>query len=296
MKARMSVVGRRRSHYDFRIVQLMMIACAIFVCTACNRNPFLAAYPGGAGATGQQFNPNMAAADPAITAQMTELDRRTRLLDDNNRQLTTQLAQSQQQMQLFRERSELLQRQLQDVSTQLDQSRLAQNQASQQVRGLQANMQSRGSAKLVANNSLSRQADRFREMGLNVQIEGDVIRVSIPSDQLFQPGTAQLSSNSAAILDKVAEGITKGFSRQRIAIEGHTDAGEMFGGTYATPHQLAGAQSLSVLEQLVRRNGVPQSQLFCVSHGTNHPLAENQSPVGRAQNRRIDIVVYPDTF
>jgi flagellar motor protein MotB len=292
----MSVVGRRRIHRDLRTLQLAIIAGVLVVPTACNRNPFLAAYPGGAGAAGQQINPNIAAANPAITAQMTELDRRTRLLDDNNRQLTTQLAQSQQQMQLFRERAELLQRQLQDVSTQLDQARLAQNQASQQVRGLQANMQSRGSAKLVANNSLSRQADRFRDMGLNVQIEGDVVRISIPSDQLFQPGTAQLVSNSAAILDRVADGIIKGFTRQRVAIEGHTDAGEMFGGTYATPHQLAGAQSQAVLEQLVRRNGVPQTQMFCVSHGTNHPVADNQSPGGRSQNRRIDIVVYPDTF
>jgi flagellar motor protein MotB len=199
-------------------------------------------------------------------------------------------------MQLFRERSELLQRQLQDVTGQLDQARLAQNQAAQQVKGLQANMQTRGGAKLVANNSLARQADQFRNLGLNVIVEGDVIRVSIPADQLFQPGTATLSSNASAILDRVAEGITKGFPRQRIAVEGHADEGELFGGTYATHHQLASAQSLAVLEQLVRRNGIPSNQLFGVSHGTNHPIAENQSAAGRSQNRRIDFVVYPDTF
>ena len=46
----------------------------------------------------------------------------------------------------------------------------------------------------------------------------------------------------------------------------------------------------------VRRNGVPTQQLFVIAHGPNHPLADNQTPAGRAENRRIEFVVYPDTF
>jgi chemotaxis protein MotB len=50
------------------------------------------------------------------------------------------------------------------------------------------------------------------------------------------------------------------------------------------------------MDQLVRRNGVPMQQLFVIAHGPNHPLADNQSPAGRADNRRIELVIYPETF
>ena len=100
------------------------IAFVAIICSAtgCNRsNPYLTASPSGFSGTGAPAN----IASPQLTAQITELERRAKLLDDNNRQLTTQLAQSQQQMQLFKERSELMQRQAQDMGNQLQQSRIA---------------------------------------------------------------------------------------------------------------------------------------------------------------------------
>jgi chemotaxis protein MotB len=48
-----------------------------------------------------------------------EFESRIRALDAANQQLTTQLAQSQQQLQLYKDRSDLMQRQLADVSGQL---------------------------------------------------------------------------------------------------------------------------------------------------------------------------------
>ena len=260
----------------------------------CNSNPYLATVPGAVPPAGMLGNPM--ANNPQSAAQLAEMERRMRLLDENNRQLTTQLAQSQQQMQIFRERSDLLAKQMQDLNGQLSQSRMAQTQATEQMKGLQANIQRRGGAILAANNSLAKQAESLRSLGLAVTVESDVVRISIPADQLFQPGTAQLIANSATLLDPVAEGIVRYFPRQRVAVEGHTDNGQLYGGTYATAHQLAAAQSLAVFEQLTKRNNVPPNQLFQLAHGPNHPIGDNATPVGRAQNRRIDFVIYPETY
>lgn len=271
-------------------------AVALIVLSGCNSNPYLASapnLPNGAVPPGGGYAGGV---PPQITAQVAEYERRVRLLDDNNRQLTTQLAQSQQQVQIYRERSELLARQMQDVSGQLNQSRMAQTQTAEQVRGMQASLQKRGGAILTANNSLAQQAEALKSRGIPVKIEGDVIRISIPADQLFQPGTAQLAPNASTVLDPIAEAIVKQFSRQRVAIEGHSDNSPVYGGAYGSSHQLAAAQSMAVLEQFTRRNSIPANQLFSLSHGTNHPVSDNSSPAGRAQNRRIDIVVYPDTF
>ena len=56
------------------------------------------------------------------------------------------------------------------------------------------------------------------------------------------------------------------------------------------------ARTQAVIDQLIRRNNLPAQQLFVVAHGPNHPIGDNQSAAGRADNRRIEIVIYPETF
>ena len=245
--------------------------------------------------------PNLA--NPQLPAQLAELERRAKLLDDNNRQLTTQLAQSQQQMQLFKERSDLMQRQLQDVNNQLQQSRVASAQSSQQFRGLadrvqveQSLLERRGGAKLTANTSSKIGSEPLRDLGYPVENEGSVIRLRVPADQLFQPGTSQLTPSAAGLLDRISEAVKRSYSRQRIAIEGHTDNAPLYGGAFSTNHQLAASQSNAVLEYFTRRNQLPISQLFTLAHGDNYPVADNQSAANRANNRRIEFVIYPETF
>lgn len=279
---------------------LMTFLLLLFAFFGCNRsNPYLTAAPSGF------FVSNSAPglASPQLPAQLAELERRVKLLDDNNRQLTTQLAQSQQQMQLFKERADLVQRQLQDVNNQLQQSRVASAQSNQQFRGLadraqveQSLQDRRGGARLTANTSSKIGSEPLRELGYAVENDGGVIRLRVPADQLFQPGTAQLTPSASGILDRISETLKRSYTRQRIAIEGHTDNSPLYGGTFSTNHQLAAAQSNAVLEHFTRRNQMPISQLFTLNHGDNYPIADNQSPANRATNRRIEFVIYPETF
>lgn len=279
----------------------------VFVCVlsfslqfGCNRsNPYLASTNSGFLYPNASANP----ASPQLTAQIAELERRAKLLDENNRQLTTQLAQSQQQMQLFKERSELMQRQVQDVSNQLQQSRMANAQTSQQIRGLSDQVQlaqqsqtRRGNAKLTANTSNRLSSEPLQALGYSVEDESGVLRMRVPADHLFQPGTAQLTPSAATILDRIADAIKRGYPRQRIAIEGHTDNAPLYGGTFANNHQLGAAQSNAVLEHFTRRNQLSTNQLFTLAHGDNYPIGDNQSPSSRALNRRIEFVIYPETF
>jgi len=206
-------------------------------------------------------------------------------------------------MQLFKERSDLMQRQLQDVNNQLQQSRVASAKSTQQFRGLADRVQveqslqdRRGGAKLTANTSSKIGSEPLRELGYSFENDGGVIRLRVPADQLFQPGTAQMTPSASGILDRISETLKRSYTRQRIAIEGHTDNSPLYGGTFSTNHQLAAAQSNAVLEHFTRRNQMPISQLFTLNHGDNYPIADNQSPANRATNRRIEFVIYPETF
>lgn len=279
-----NVANRVRFMAAFAVLQVACLA-------GCTQNPYLAA-PGGAAWQGA---PTTAVVNPS-EAQLSELNRRVQLLDDNNRQLHTQLAQSEQQAQVYRDELNLVRKQLSDTTSRLETATIAANQAENRVRGFQASTQLRGNASIVPNTNLSQLASRLNLGGIPVQRDGDVLRIIIPADQLFPPGTAQLHPQAALALDPIAGQLRSVFPRQRIGIEGYTDNASLYGGQVGTTHQLAAAQATAVLDLLTRRAGMPPRQLFTVAQGENNPRQSNATAAGRAANRRIELVIYPETF
>lgn len=302
---------------------LLLFVGFLIVSAGCNRSqPYLVASPSGflgagsssgasptvpaANAPGTAASGTAALGPNAYAAQMAELERRAKLLDENNRQLHTQLAQSQQQMQLYKERSDLMQRQLSDMSGQLQQAKIASSRPmpptsssaapSPLSKSTATDSTRRSGARLTANTSGGVTPDGLKSLGYEVEVKNGVVRLRIPSDQLFQSGSAQPTTSAAGILDRVAEVIRTDYPKQRIAIEGHTDNAPLYGGTYSTSHQLASAQTNAVFEHLTKRNQIPQAQLFTLAHGSNYPLMDNQTPAGRASNRRIEFVIYTETY
>ncbi|MEM9588130.1 MAG: OmpA family protein [Planctomycetota bacterium] len=267
----------------------VMIVAAACLTTGCQQNPYLAA-PGAAA-----WQPNPAQVSP-VQAQIAELNRRVQLLDDNNRQLTTQLAQSEQRAQVYQEELQLVRSQLADTASQFESAKLAARNAETRAQSLQASTRLRGGGMIRPNTNLSQLAGRLQLGGLPVLQDGDKVRVVIPADQLFQPGTANLLPQSASILDNVAAQLKSLFPRQRIDIEGHTDTGDLYGGQVATSHQLASAQASAVLDFLQRRSGMQPQQLSIVAHGFNRPRESNATPAGRAANRRIELVIRSESF
>lgn len=287
-----------------------LTSIVLILSIGCSRSPYpppgypVGAYPQagvpqagyGQAATG----PASVFAQQQTNPQLLDLQRRVLQLDENNRQLTTQIAQAQQQSQAFRERADLLAKQLQDATNQNKQLLATTQQYASQAQGMQASMRqiessmtSRGGARLTANNSLVGSAANLQISGARVVPDGELIRIRIPADQVFSPGSATPTTAAPIVLDQVASALTRQFPRQRVAVEGHTDTSQIAG---ATSYQLSGAQAQAVMDMLVRRGGVPMQQLFVIAHGPNHPLADNNSPAGRAENRRIEVVIYPDTF
>ena len=272
---------------------MLLSALAMMLSAGCNQNPYLAA-PGGNAwqAPGNPVASNVSPTD----AQLAELTRRVQLLDDNNRQLHTQLAQSEQQAQVYRDELNLVRDQLAATTKQFEATKLVARDAEQQVRGMQASTQLRGSATISPNTNLGQLANRLNLRGVPVRQDGDVIRIVIQADQLFQAGSAQLLPQASLVLDPIAAQLRSIFPRQKIGIEGYTDNAPLFGGQMSTSHQLASAQAAAVLDMFTRRAGMPANQLFTVAQGANNPVQSNSSAAGRSANRRIELVIYPETF
>jgi flagellar motor protein MotB len=58
---------------------------------------------------------------------------------------------------------------------------------------------------------------------------------------------------------------------------------------------MAVAQAMAVYDALTRTAGIPPQQLFVVGHGGSQPLVSNATEAGRARNRRVELVIYPET-
>ena len=229
--------------------------------------------------------------EPPYAAQIRELTKRAALLDTDNRQLQTRLAQSQQQVKLLRDQIDLLQKRLAETTDKLQSSQLAKQDTDRRLQALLTSTQHRGGATITANTNASTTLSAVEIPGLEVRQEADVIRIEIPSEKLFQPVTPQLIAAAYPVLDQVASVITRNYPNQIIGIEGHTDA-SILATPNLNPHQLTGYQAMAVLDVFVGRNGIPAQQLFAVAHGTNHPRVANAT--NRTANRRIEIVIYPE--
>ena len=248
------------------------------------------------------------------------LRRRNIELDANNRDLHAQLAQTQQQNRLFEDQLNLIRQQLKDTSQRLagsiqqqaqttqqmevvrrsadEQITMAQQQASNQVAALEANLRRRGGATIRANSSVQQRLAAIQIAGLNVRQDGDVVRIELPSDQVFSQGTATLQPNATGMIDRVAAAVRQHYPRQKIGIESHTDGRRDGGGggRWASGHQLSAAQASAVFEQLTRNARFAPEQLFVLGHGPNYPVASNGTAAGQQRNRRVEIVVYPETI
>jgi flagellar motor protein MotB len=276
---------------NLRLTNLMLLAAALAMVSGCKEGPFAQA-----GAS-RQSSP--AAVFPqgqsqAIAAQVQDLNRRVSQLDTNNADLHRQLAQAEQARQASQEQVTLLQRQLGEMAGRLKDTQIARVEAEKQINAIQASTRARGGATITANSSIRQSLATIAIPGLDIRQDGEVIRIEVPADKLFMPATAQLLTDGYRLLDEVAAAIQRNYQRQRIVVEAHTD--DSLSANPTAAHQLTTAQAQAVFQQLVQRGRLPTRQLSVLAMGENHPLASNATPAGKAKNRRIEIVVYPDTI
>ena len=119
------------------------------------------------------------------------------------------------------------------------------------------------------------------------------IRVRMTSDLLYREGSVELNPNGAAALDKVAP--TFAGQTYQIDVVGNTDnvpIGPGLADRYPTNWELAGARAAVVVRRL-QTDGVDPGRMRAISAGQYHPVASNDTPEGRAQNRRTDILLRP---
>lgn len=141
-------------------------------------------------------------------------------------------------------------------------------------------------------NDLLKQFKSLIDAGkLKVQMIDGRMVLQLPTDILFKPGKANLSEEGIAAIKEVATVLAT--LNKRFQVEGHTDNMPIKNKRFKNNWQLAAARAQGVVNAMIE-SGVPGESLSAASYGEFMPASENDTKEGRANNRRINIVLVPD--
>jgi outer membrane protein OmpA-like peptidoglycan-associated protein len=123
--------------------------------------------------------------------------------------------------------------------------------------------------------------------GVGIQREGDNIRLIMPGDVTFSTAASDIDSSFYAVLNDVAAVFVM-YPATRVEITGHADSrgDEQYNLT------LSHERALSVGNYLISR-GVASNRIYAYGAGESQPVATNDTEIGRARNRRVEILLIP---
>jgi outer membrane protein OmpA-like peptidoglycan-associated protein len=116
---------------------------------------------------------------------------------------------------------------------------------------------------------------------------GSYLMVNLPDDVLFATGSADVNPALRREVSSIAANLMS-YPNSNIRVLGHTDNV----GTAALNMDLSQRRARSVADILVA-SGVPAIRLTTVGMGEDSPVASNLTAEGRAQNRRVEIIITP---
>lgn len=253
----------------------------------------------------------------ALAARSTELQSRLGSLEQERGQLNSELGTVRGQIKDLEQKlssgsasaqEEITKLQKQAADLEADTARLAKEreQLRQEQSQLAATLEQERLAKLAKEEEVARLTRTQEELSKSLQDEiakgnitiqqvQDRLTINMVDRVLFDSGQAQVKPAGVEVLTQVGDVLHKVTDKQ-IRIEGHTDnvpISSKLQSRFKTNWELSTARATVVVRHLIDRGGVDKQHISAVGYADTHPIAPNDSEVGRSSNRRIEIVLYP---
>jgi chemotaxis protein MotB len=143
---------------------------------------------------------------------------------------------------------------------------------------------------------IQRQIRELEEMLKRMGLEGEFkvsyevigIRLILQEKILFSSGSAEIKPETYPILDKLYE-ILKDLPNP-VEVEGHTDSIPISTEKFPSNWELSTARASSIVRYFIAK-GINPERLKASGYADTKPIASNTTPEGRAQNRRVEVVI-----
>jgi chemotaxis protein MotB len=117
--------------------------------------------------------------------------------------------------------------------------------------------------------------------------------ISFSQAALFPSGTDDIAPEARESLRKVAAAIRS--IPNPVRLEGHTDSIPIHNARFRSNWELSSARSIAILTVMTEDFDVPESRLSISGYADTAPLAGNDTELGRARNRRVDVIILNET-
>lgn len=147
------------------------------------------------------------------------------------------------------------------------------------------NLEQAGAA-IKMQRSLANAQKEFSPAEAEVFQQGEKLVIRLKSMN-FATGRSDVPPQALPILAKV-QGVAQELNATELKVEGHTDST----GSARVNRDLSESRAESIAKYF-ETNGMSEEQIDSIGYGFERPIASNKSKAGRAQNRRVDIVITP---
>jgi chemotaxis protein MotB len=124
---------------------------------------------------------------------------------------------------------------------------------------------------------------------IEVHLEPRGLVVSLRQATFFPSGEDSIDPKTAPTMSKIA--LTIKNLPNPVRLEGHTDSVPIHTARFRTNWELSAARAIAMLELLKGQFDIPPERFAIAGYAENVPVDSNETEVGRAHNRRVDIVI-----
>jgi len=126
---------------------------------------------------------------------------------------------------------------------------------------------------------------------VSVDATAQYVQLTMEGSLLFDSGSTELKKESKDVLNKAGIILQK-YAEGTIEIEGHTDNVPISNSNFSDNDELSSARALTVFRYLVSSTNLNPAHIRHSGRGDYVPVADNSTPQGRAENRRVEIRIY----
>ncbi len=128
--------------------------------------------------------------------------------------------------------------------------------------------------------------------GLNIlEIKGELV-LRLPERLMFDRAEAVLHPEGISALAAISEELQE--RPVRVRVEGHTDTTPIRSAKFPSNWELSSARAMAVVAFFLEDGRLDPRRLAAAGYGEYHPVSDNETPDGRAKNRRVDLVIVAD--
>lgn len=134
----------------------------------------------------------------------------------------------------------------------------------------------------------------FDGKGLTVEVRDGKVYVSLENSLLFPSASWSVEPEGKKALQQLAQVLAEN-PDLNVMVEGHTDSDEYFGRTAVKDNwDLSVMRATSIVKILTENEGVNKANITAAGRSEYVPIATNDTPEGKAKNRRTEIIITPD--